>query len=480
MATSISRAASILAALTVVGLAQQQPQTPDTGGGLAAAVAELRHMRPDMTREEQKAKSERIDAAWEQLTAAKDAGAKALLDEAAKLDAAKEKDDFFKLGAAVVLWQIGRFDRVQDIVGLWAGTDLTTNYNYVFYSTFEAVRDGDERALPLLRAVLRDQQGQIYLAMHVMNVNWPGTHFCLWGPMGRKAVPALEQVLDTEKDPIALRSAVVLLGAYMDVGALDRLRRIARDPKHPARLEAIVDLGHLGHPQDFDLLCSGLADKDPKVAEAFVRALGQYGDLRAAAKLAPLTTAADKDLRLSALAGLGLLPTVDGLEALAKCLPNEEKKVQYGLTAYPPILRALDGGWDAFVKADRAERTRLLAQAIAKQDEEFTLRADDRKMSREQLVEACKGWIANSRISGGEYEWAESRHVLAAATAADVPLLLDVRGALFHRLSDECFSEVEIVDAVLRRLVRAQYRLEPGLCDRARPPTKQQKGGKAK
>jgi hypothetical protein len=59
--------------------------------------------------------------------------------------------------------------------------------------------------------------------------------------------------------------------------------------------------------------------------------------------------------------------------------------------------------------------------------------------------------------------------MLGAAVPADLPLLLDVRGRLFRRLSDECLEEIAMVHHTMRRLVRSQYRTEPGVCEQVKP-----------
>jgi HEAT repeat protein len=457
-------AASVVLSALAFATAQQTapPAVPDD---LAKAIAEMRNLPEKLTGKESDERGPRIQAAWETLIAAKDAGATALLAEAARLDATKQKDDRFRLGAAAVVWQIGRFDRVADVVTLWGNADFAVKYTYAFLVGFDAARDGDERALPLLVALLRDQRGRHFVADHVMDLGWPLTHDFLWGPMGRKAVPALEKVLATAKDPTVVSSAIELLAGCWDVATLPRLRAVAGDAADGARTAAIRVLGRFGHPNDFEFLCAGLADRDPRVASAHVNALCAFGDLRAVPRLLPLLTSSDQDLRLHALGALGALATVDGLEAFA----GVDKTKRGMFAAGPPQFHALDVSWDAYQKLDRAERGKVLAKARAKVEDEFRLQEGDRKLTHEEFESACKSWIAASRISDEEHSWIESRHVLAAVTPADVPLLLDVRGRVFRRLSDECLEEVGILDKILSRLVRSQYRAEPGVCEQVKP-----------
>jgi hypothetical protein len=82
------------------------------------------------------------------------------------------------------------------------------------------------------------------------------------------------------------------------------------------------------------------------------------------------------------------------------------------------------------------------------------------------MLKAVAEWKANHRIIGGTYEWVEDRHVLGACTPAEIPLLLDVLAACYFRLSDECLYEVQMVQEIVKRIGRARYRAEVGICER--------------
>lgn len=68
------------------------------------------------------------------------------------------------------------------------------------------------------------------------------------------------------------------------------------------------------------------------------------------------------------------------------------------------------------------------------------------------------------------FSWVTARHLLAAATAADVALLLDARGGLYRRFSDEQLEAIEHFELALRWIVRAQYRTDPGVCEQVQRP----------
>jgi HEAT repeat protein len=456
------------AVLSLIPVAAAQGATAPAAD-LAKAIAEMRNLPAKLVGREAEQRGPRIQAAWETLIAAQDDGVNALLAEAARLDAAKQKDDLFRLGAAAVVWQIGHLERVKDVLALWANADFAAKYAYAFPVAFEAARDGDERALPLLVALLRDHRGTFCVVDHVMDLSWPLTHEFLWGPMGRNAVPALQAVLENEKDPTVVSSAITLLADAWDTESLPRIRTIARDASNGARHSAIAALGKFGHPDDFEYLCEELTDTDAKVVRACVRALCAFGDLRAVPRLVRLTKHANEELRLHALGALGVLPTVDGLAVLADRLPALDQAQRGCLADGPPLLHDVHVTWGAYQRLDGEERGKLLADACAKADEKFRLKDDDRKLTRAEFESACAACIAASRIPA-EHRWIEVRHVLGVATPADVPLLLDVRGSLFRLLSDECLEEVATLDGILQRLVRSQYRKEPGLCEQVEPP----------
>jgi HEAT repeat protein len=445
---------------------------------IAKAIAEMRNLPTPLEGREAATRGPRIQVAWETLIAAKDAGVAALLAEAAALDAAKQRDDRFGLGAAAVVWQIGGIERVADVLSLWADADFAVKYSYAFQPAFLAARDGDERALPLLVALLRDQRGKHNVSAHVMELGWPLTHAFLWGPMGRKAVPALANVLASATDPTVVSSAIELLSRAWHDDSLPRLRAIAGDSAHGARTAAIEALGRFGHPDDWDRLLAGLADADAGIVRAHTRALCAFGDLRAVPELAKLTSHANEDVRLDAIAALGELPTVDGLEVFAACAAAMTGERRYWFADGPPLLQDGEPTWTEYQRLDREQRANALVAARARVETLRRPAVAGGAADRESFERACAAWIAASRIDGDEEDRANARRLLAAATAADVPLLLDLRGRLFRRLSDECLEEVALVDEVLCRVVRSRYRREVGSCERVEPPPVAARDGK--
>jgi len=81
---------------------------------LEQAIAVLRRVDQGKLNDQQKkAKAEEIDAAWGVIQAAGKMGVARLKEEIKLVDQNKEQDDYFKLNASALLWNIGQFDEVE-------------------------------------------------------------------------------------------------------------------------------------------------------------------------------------------------------------------------------------------------------------------------------------------------------------------------------------------------------------------------------
>jgi hypothetical protein len=445
---------------------------------LAKAVAAMRRVKPeDFSKEQQEAKGKELDAAWKTLIQAGPAGAGRLKQELAKIDAAKEKDDYFKLGAAVVLWQIGNLDEAPAIAAAWSGdVDLALNYNYVFYTAMDAARTQDPRALPMLAAVLRDQKGSVFQAQHAMAVPWPLTHSFLWCAFGPKGLPALEATLANAKDPAVQQSAMLLLARAQYLPALPRIRSLVPQARGDVRGVAVHSLGAFGHPQDYDFLVSGLQLKDPKDVWAHVYALEEYEDLRAVPAVVPLLDSPDRPLRRVTMGCLYHLLTPQGMEALWKhatpapgASDEAREDAQECRALVDRFLESTNLTWEAYAAKPPAEKEAVCSNLRKQWGEKFVLKADDRRLSHEELLKATEEWMKNGRITGGTYEWVEDRHAMAASTPEDIPLWLNVKAKVCLRISDECLPEMQIIDGLVCRLGRSRYRKGVGICDKVEP-----------
>jgi hypothetical protein len=471
--STMKSCAVVLALAMSLCLSAARGAEPIPAVDLGSAVAVLRKINAEgLTEKQKEAKGEEIEEACKRIQGAGPKGLAALKDELKKLDASKEKDDRFKLLAAAMLWEMGRMGEADTVAAIWSSADLTVNYNYVFFTACQAATTRDVRVLPMLKAMLRDQKGEAFIVMHSLPVKWPLSHAFAWGILGSQGVPVLERVLAESKDETERSSALALLAAAHDAKALESIRLLARRGSGPFRLQAVTALGAFGHPSDFEFLEAGLKSKDPQELWSFAYALYEYEDLRAVGPLVALLSTEDERLWAEVTACLEHLAAPEGLAALEKqaAAARTAERRERSRKAADRMLKALGVSGDEYAAKTPKEKAALFSAAREKAEEEYRLRPTDRKMTHEDLVKGAAEWRKNRRISGGTYAWAEDRHVLSVATAADVPLLLDVAGACCERLSDECLYEVRTIQGLIRRLVRGQHRAEPGLCEEVKPP----------
>jgi hypothetical protein len=111
----------------------------------------------------------------------------------------------------------------------------------------------------------------------------------------------------------------------------------------------------------------------------------------------------------------------------------------------------------------------LAASLRDRTEEKYHLKPNDRKFTHSDLLKAAAEWKTKGRITGGTYAWVEDRHILSAATAKDIPLLLDVAAVCYLCLSDECLYEVSTLQQLVQRLGRSRYRFKVGLCEKVEP-----------
>jgi hypothetical protein len=459
----------VLAMCTVLwGASGGAVESRPASESLTRAVAAMRGIHPAaLSEEERETKSRELEGAWKVLVDAGPEGAAALKKELKAVAAANEKDDIFELGAAAVLWQLGKISEAETVAALWSGdVSLDAHYSYVFFTAMEAATTQDARVLPMLTAMLRDQKGSVFIPQHDLEIGWPLSHAFVWGAFGSKGLPALEGVVETLKDETTLASAVALLGLAQDLKALERIRSLARQGPDTARIEAIKAVGLFGHPQDFDFLVAGLKSKSPAEAWAYAYALYEYEDLRAVQYLIPLLSAEDKQLGSEVAECLVHLVTPEGIEALHNeaTAGKDEERRRMCAEAVRTLLKAVDSTYEAFAVKPAAEKAQLAGSLRELMEAKYRPKPGDAKLTHDELLKAASEWRRNRRITGGKYEWVEDRHVLAAATAADIPLLLDVAAACYTRLSDECLYEVKTLYEVIKRLGRTRYRREVGLC----------------
>lgn len=426
---------------------------------LERAIAALRRIDPTkLSDTEQEKKAEEIDEAWAFIKKAGATGILRLKEEVRRVDETKERDDYFKLNATALLWQISGLKEAETIAAIWKGTPLRAQYNYVFYTAFDAATKQDPRALPMLEAVLKDKEGEVFFALHAMEVKWPLTHEFIWGAYGAKGLPALAKILETSQDPVELASTILLLTSAQYLPALPRIREIATNGKGEARLVAIQSLGVFGHPQDYDFLISGLRSTDSEVVWRHVYALYEFGDLRAVPHLIPLLETKDTKLEMETLAALSYLLTPASVEALHK-----HSQTKPALAS--PINSYLEESgfkWEDYQKTAAPLREKSVAEIRnRREDSKYKLRRGEKGYTHETFLRAAAEWKQKHRMP--QVQVAE---ILSGATANDIETLLDVKATLYTRLSDEAMYEVKRIDEAVKYLGRSRYRKISGITEK--------------
>jgi len=490
---SNKRTITFLGAVLLLAVPAAAQDKPDKK--LEQAIAVLRRVdQKKLNEQQQKAKAEEIDAAWGVIKTAGKMGVARLKEEIRLVDQNKEKDDYFKLNASALLWNIGQFDEVDTIAAVWKSTPLNAQYKYVFHTAYEAAQTQDRRALPLLLACLKDNHGGFDLLPNTMT-QWLGALEILWGAFGPQGVPDLMRVLETSTNPSELESAIFLLIWTQEIKALPRVREIAARGQREARLEAIRYLGFYGHPQDYDFLIAGLRSDDAEEVYVHVYALYEYEDLRAVPPLIPLLKADNEFFRREVFSTLMHLLTPASLDALrnfceeARRNTRPDSQQRGECSMIDSKLKDVKIDLGDYANKSSQEKADLITTARKSAEEWYQLRKDDKNLTRDQLIEAAQEWKRNGRIFGAKpfditqlpkknnkdniflfsvnkYDWVEERHILSAATAGDIPLLLEVKDALCARLSEETLFEIRRLNRVIERLGRSRYRKVIGVTEK--------------
>lgn len=450
--------AGLLLPLCVVSYGQGSSMTLET------AIATLRGIDFEKFPENQReAKAKQIDEAWKFLVASGPAASVRLKQEIEKVDRQKEKDDFFKLNAAVVLWNIGKSGEAEYIARVWETTPVQHQYNYVFYTAFDAAGTQDPKVLPMLRAILKDDKGAIFISLHAMNVRWPLSHEFIWGSYGHQGLPVLADIVEKSNNEVELKSAIVLLARNQYLPALPRIRQLAASTNDEVRRQAVQALGVYGHPSDYDRLIAGLKSTDTKDLFAHAFALYEFEDERAVPNLVPLLARDDDALRVEASLALLHLFTPESLKAvnhLVATTSNPELKTFLGERV---AIRETDLPKDYALKP-RAQQAELFAKLKNKE-----LAVTSIPLTNQQLLEALKIWKEKGRIYKSGFDWVGVGRVISAAKPENLDELVSTKAAFYRRLSDECLYEVRDLETAMKYIGRSRYRLGMGITEKAEP-----------
>ena len=418
---------------------------------LDSAIKILRKIDENtLTNEDKKNKSK----AWEIIKSSGDAGLKRLKKELDEIEKTKESDDFFKLNASVLLWKMGNISEAAAISKIWNSTSFRANYRYVFYSAFDAASTQNDKVIPMLKAVLKDNSGRIYFPQHSMNFSWPLTVEFIWGAFGYKGLPALFDVLKNSKNDIEIMSAMHILVNAQYLEALPRIRELASSKNAEVRNFAIKGLGIFGHPADSAFIIKGLKSKDADLY-SYVWASYEYDDPKISPYLIPLLKHEDYNIKSEVIYALYNAVTPEGLEALVNDYKNtkDEKILKIYKKFIDPVL-----DYTKYDEMTAEEKKEIVSRLIDYKKGNYILSDEDKKITYDDFIEMSKEWIKEKRISGEKYEWVQDRHVLSVTSAKDIDLLLDVKASIYLRLSDECLYETRTIDNAIKILGRRRYR----------------------
>jgi HEAT repeats len=433
---------------------------------LEGAIAKLRFIDAGKLSEAQKeARAAQIDDAWLVIRAAGKSGIERLKQELQRIKRKGERDDFFKLNAAALLWQIGRFDEVALITEIWRTTPLDAQYNYVFLTAVDAAQTQDLRVLPMLEACLRDQKGHFFVALHSMRIDWPMTHIFIWGVFGPKGLPALAQLLQTSKDTLIRQAAAFLLDQAQYSAALPAIRKLAADGNEPARGTAIRALGIYGQPQDFDRLIDGLRNSETtRDLENYAYALYEFEDLRAVAALTSFLGVDEEYSGREVVAAMTHLLSVASLDALQQyCVATSSPDGRFNCNrALEKTVGKTGRTWEQYARLSATEKAALVAGLRQQAAEDEAARSGKKPATHEEFIRAANEWKKKNRLACDQ---CDEEALLLAAGPEDIDLLLEVKAAVMMRLSDECLYEVEKIDRTVRRLGRSRYRKVSGLTE---------------
>lgn len=462
---------TVLVLLISSMLATAFAQSATTDPKLEAAVAAMRKVDPSRLDDKQReAKGKEIDEAWQYIGSLGAAGSQRLKDEIRKLDAAGEKDDFFKLGASAVLWGIGKVSEAETIARIWNSVPVSAQYRYVFYTAFSAAVTRDVRVAPMLRALLKDDKGEVFIAQHSLNLTWPLTLEIIWGVYGTTGLPVLNEVLHSSSDPAEKRTAIMLLSKCHYLPALTKIRAEVSNTNPDVRRAAIMSLGRYGDPRDFTVIETALKATDPQDLWPAVYAAYEFEDLRLVPKIIPLISSKDENIRLEASSTVSHLLTPEGFALIKKmtrdALTADER--DFWERRFLETSQAMNSTWEQYSAASATEKAALIAKA-RKAEWEIPATSTEKLFTHDDLIAGMKVWKEKSRITDSPYQLNNARQVIKVATVEDLEALIDVRASVYRRLSDECLYEIRVLDDVIRQVSRSRYRKGIGISEKVEP-----------
>ncbi|MHC5080027.1 MAG: HEAT repeat domain-containing protein, partial [Planctomycetota bacterium] len=445
-------------ALTVLPVSAQEPGDEE----LEAAIRLLKELRPEkmkaLTPAEWPELQKKLKKAFDDLKKSGDRGIARIEKELAQIEKDGGKDDVFSIVAASAIFQIGGVDTAEKVAKILKSVDPGANFQSLFILCADMARCRDERVLPAMLPLLRMDPAKhaASLGGHAMVVGWPLVLDFTFGIFGPKCAPHLAKILESTSDPKERNSCMYLLERFHFLAALPKVREFAKTAKAEVKAEAIFILGKFAHPDDRAFIESLIKDEDLIVRKIAIAALWEMCDPESSKCLAPLLKDEDQGIRISASIALPRLCQPDGILACAETLKTgtDEKAKKwirmfwgdYGKNAMDMGLATIGVTIEEVKEADEGRRKEIAEAYWAARDKRFTLKPDDRTLTREDLEKALSEWTGKRSIMGGNFSWVEHRHILSVAQESDLDRFSTLRGVLLERMSDECLHEVRLLD----------------------------------
>jgi len=427
---------------------------------LAESIFTLRGLDYENIDDEQSAA---INEAIQTLIDAGSEGARMLKEEITAIDEAGEIDVFFKLIAAWGLWDIGGADEADTIAGIWLSIPPEDwIYRSLFLPGIQAASTQDPRVLPMLKVLLSDKDG-VYYSLH-MPIEFPLTHEFVWGAYGSKAMPVLHEMLKTSENPVVLESAITQLASAQYLPALPEIRELTNSEDWEIQDAAIYALGEFAHPDDFDLLVSGLlATSNPLDQFVYTYALVEFGDLRAVSYLIPLLDSFDERLRTEAAWGLGhYLASPEGLNALMETAESsDDQQWADGCESLVDnVLESAGVTWEEYQALPKSEQEMITENFRYSANK---LEEGEQPITHDEFLAAIAEWQESGYLGFEFGDEIDVRHILPIAEPEDIDLLLDAKAVFYLRISDECLYDARFVDELIKWIGRSRYCTDSGV-----------------
>lgn len=388
-------------------------------------------------------------------------GAARLKREIELINKSQEKDDFFKLNAASLLWDIGKENEVDTILSIWKAINLWETKKEVLSVAFKAAKTQNEKVVPMMSPLL---------ISHGYSVEF------VWGVYGQKGLPVLLDILnntntsnyeDTDNkikaqsniDKAKVSSAILFLTTAQYKEALPKIRELAQGSNPEVRKWAVKALGIFGHPKDFEVLVKGLQNSvSEDEQQNYLWALCEFNSKRSVPFIIPFLNSHSKNVRGEALYVLTVNPSVESYDALLgyyNSTDAKDDKKYIDTFVISNFIKKNGLTIDSYLGLPVSKKQDLLEKRQKEILKDYILQNSDQKLTHEQFMELTETWIKENRFTIGKVPF---RILLHSATPADIPRLLDVRSALYQRHSDECLYEVRYIELLINNLTRRQYR----------------------